>query len=71
MTVYGEIVHVNFHRIKSVIDQETILRKDPVTKQVKRVARRFDRSDVFYTKDGKLIDGETPPDDPFKLTRGR
>jgi hypothetical protein len=71
VTVYGNVVHVNFHKMEDLINQGSILRKDPVTRKIKRVAKRFDRSDVFYTKDGKLIDDETPPDDPYPLERRR
>jgi len=39
----------------------TFVKKDPVTKRTKRVARRFDRSDVFYTEDGRLIDDDNRP----------
>jgi hypothetical protein len=52
ITVYGNIVHVNF---RACVHVDTIKRKDPITQKIKRVPRRFDRSDVYYTKDGRLI----------------
>jgi len=55
VTTYGEMVHVSFHR-EDLLLGDTFLKKDPITKKLKRVAKRFDRSDVFYTKDGRLID---------------
>ena len=53
VTGYGDIVHVNYHATWLI--RPTIVRKDPVTKTTKRVARRFDRSEVFYAEDGRLI----------------
>jgi len=58
--VYGDIIHVNFHRADK-LTEDTFVKKDPVTRKLKRVARRFDRSDVFYTKDGRLIDDDNRP----------
>jgi len=55
VTVYGNVIHVNFHRGNKLLEG-TFVKKDPVTKRRKRVARRFDRSDVFYTEDGRLLD---------------
>jgi len=57
-TTYGNIVHVNFHQFRRVLEQ-TFVRKDPITRKLKRLPRDFDRSDVFYTKDGRLIDDDT------------
>jgi hypothetical protein len=54
ISVYGDITHVNFHS-QAVFDSY-IVRVDPVTKKTTRVARRFDKSSVFYRRDGVLID---------------
>ena len=58
VTVYGDLVHINYHQ-----DQEslriTFFRRDPITKRLKRAPKNFGKSDVFYTKDGKLLSDET------------
>jgi hypothetical protein len=58
VSVYGNIVHINFHQTWRAIEQ-TFVRRDPVTRKLKRLPRNFSRSDVFYTKDGNLIDDDT------------
>jgi hypothetical protein len=50
------MVHVNFHFTRQMLSAGTILRKDPITQKLKRVPKNFDRSDVFYTENGRLID---------------
>jgi hypothetical protein len=55
ITDYDNIIHVNFHQASRLLEK-TFVKKDPITGRRKRIAQRFDRSDVFYTKDGRLID---------------
>jgi len=56
VVVYGNMVHVNFHWQEN--DKTTFVTKDPVTKKTTRVARRFNKSRVFYNGDGSLIDDD-------------
>jgi len=57
IVVYDDIVHVNFHWREN--DETTFIKKDPITKKTNRVARRFNKSRVFYMEDGNLIDDDT------------
>jgi hypothetical protein len=56
VTVYGDIVHVNFHQ--SGPATYVVVRKDPITRKLTPIARRFERTDVFYAKDGRLLGGD-------------
>ena len=57
MAVYGDIVHVCFHRTSNLLEP-TIIKKDPITRKTKRVAKRFNKSSIFYSQDGNLIDDD-------------
>ena len=52
VTTSGDPIHINFHKYS--ILRLAIEVVDPVTKKRTCVARRFDRSDVFYRLDGSL-----------------
>jgi len=58
VTIYGSLIHVNFHQSEKIVEG-TFVKKDPITRKLKRVAKRFDRSEVFYTENGRLIDDNT------------
>ena len=51
----SDVVHVNFNKMSVLMG--SFEATDPVTKK-KRPTRRFNRSDVFYRKDGRLLDDD-------------
>ena len=50
------VIHVNFHQEKVLRDEITI--RDPITHETRRVARRFNKSQLFYREDGGLVDND-------------
>jgi len=51
------IIHVNFHQSRH-LSGPTFIKLDPITRKTKRVAKRFNKSHVYYRDDGKLLDDE-------------
>ena len=49
------VIHVNFHRERLLRDEITV--RDPITHETRRIARRFNKSRLFYNDDG-LIDND-------------
>lgn len=54
---HDTVVHVNFNKTSVLVGRFEVI--DPVTKR-KKTTRRFNKSDVFYYKDGVLYDGFGP-----------
>jgi hypothetical protein len=54
ITEHRGVTHVCFHKEGVLFSR--IFRVDPITKTISRVAKRFDKSSLFYNKDGALID---------------